>query len=492
MTTSFAHLGLPSPLVRALTGRGIHEPFPVQAATIPDALAGRDVCGKAPTGSGKTLAFGLALLVRAGQADRNRPRALILAPTRELAEQIKQELTPLSKATRRRVSAVYGGVGYGPQKAALRRGVDILVATPGRLEDLMEQRAVDLGQVDIVVVDEADRMADMGFLPAVRRILDRTSPHRQTLLFSATLDGDVAVLSRDYQRDAVRHEAGTVEPETIDARHHFWLVEHQDRVRHTADVIGAAGRSIVFTRTRRGADRLARQLVKLGVDAIAMHGGRSQSQRSRALQAFSSGRAKALIATDVAARGIHIEAVASVIHFDPPADAKDYLHRSGRTARAGATGTVISLVTGDQRRAVGGLQRDLGLEVPLEAARLEALEHGGHQIGELAPTPPTKRPQRRPHRKGNGAKSVYVANLSWATTHEDVSELFGRYGEVHQTTIITDRHTGRSRGFAFVDMPHPAACRAIDALHGSMLDGRDLTVRFAQPRRERTHSAHSR
>ena len=361
MTTTFAHLGIPEPLVRSLAKSGIVEPFPVQTATIPDAMAGRDVSGKAPTGSGKTLAFGLPLLARVEKANRNRPKALILAPTRELAEQIKRELTPLARATGRYVLAVYGGVGYGPQKNALRKGVDVLVATPGRLEDLIQQRSVDLSQVNIVVVDEADRMADMGFLPAVRRILDDTAKRRQTMLFSATLDGDIAVLSRDYQHDPVRHEAGTVDSETIDARHHFWLVQHHDRVQHTADLIEAAGKSIVFTRTRHGADRLAKQLARLDVGAVAMHGGRSQSQRNRALQEFSSGRAQALVATDVAARGIHIEAVASVIHFDPPADSKDYLHRSGRTARAGATGTVVSLVTGAQQRDVRRMQKDLDL-----------------------------------------------------------------------------------------------------------------------------------
>lgn len=492
MTTTFAQLGLPDTLVRALAKGNIVEPFPVQTVTIPDALAGKDVSGRAPTGSGKTLAFGLPLLTKVDRANAYRPRALILAPTRELAEQIKRELVPLAQAVGRRVFAIYGGVGYGPQKGALRRGVDVLVATPGRLEDLIEQGSVDLRKVDIVVVDEADRMADMGFFPAVRRILDQTSKQRQTLLFSATLDGDVAVLSRDYQRDPVRHEAGTVEPETVDVRHHFWLVQHHDRVQHTADLIEAAGRSIVFTRTRHGADRLVKQLSKLGIDAVAMHGGRSQNQRTRALQSFSSGRSQALIATDVAARGIHIDAVASVIHFDPPGDSKDYLHRSGRTARAGATGTVVSLVTGDQQRNVRRMQRDLDLHAPIEAPRLEALNHGGHRVGEPAPvgprrqaptTRPDARPQRKPHHPGDGGPSVYIANLPWEATVDDVQTLFARYGEVHQTTIITDRRTGRSKGFGFVDMPQPAARTAIEALHGSMLDGRDLTVRFAKPKR---------
>ncbi|HSR45250.1 MAG TPA: DEAD/DEAH box helicase [Acidimicrobiia bacterium] len=515
MSTKFAHLGLPDSLVDALSKRSIVESFPVQEATIPDALAGRDVSGKAPTGSGKTLAFGLPLLARVEIAKSQRPRALILAPTRELAEQIKEELAPLARAVDRYVSAVYGGVSYGPQKSALRKGVDVLVATPGRLEDLIEQGSVNLGQVDIVVVDEADRMADMGFMPAVRRILDHTARKRQTLLFSATLDGDIAVLSRDYQHDPVRHETGSVEPETIDARHHFWLVQHHDRVQHTADLVRAASRSIVFTRTRHGADRLAKQLDRVGVRAVAMHGGRSQAQRSRALQAFSSGRAQALIATDVAARGIHIEAVASVIHFDPPADHKDYLHRSGRTARAGATGTIVSLVTGEQQRAVRKMQKELDLHVPIEAPRIEALNHDGHPV----PVPAAKqrehnpapkradarrerrddtRPEERressprrqsgtrdrtqPHRQTTGEQSVYVGNLPWGATGEDVQALFGRFGKVEKTTVVLNRRTGRSKGFAFVDMPQRAANDAVEALNGSMLGGRDLTVRLAHPK----------
>ncbi len=523
MSVTFAQLGLPKPLVNALAKRDITEPFPVQAATIPDALAGRDVSGKAPTGSGKTLAFGLPLLARVAPAARQRPRALILAPTRELAEQIKRELLPIANAADRKVAAVYGGVRYSGQKNALNKGVDVLVATPGRLEDLIEQRALELKHVEIVVVDEADRMADMGFMPAVRRILDQTSDRRQTLLFSATLDGDIAVLSRDYQREPVRHEAGTIEPETIDARHHFWLVQHDDRVRHTAEVVDMAGRSIVFTRTRHGADRLARQLAKLGVGAVAMHGGRSQNQRTKALQAFSSGKAQALIATDVAARGIHIDAVASVVHFDPPADHKDYLHRSGRTARAGATGTVVSLVTHQQKRAVGRMQRDLNLQVPIEAPEFGDLRNGGHQMGEpvssaprrngsstresrpakhnnaasprreaAAPTrrettqPETRRPAASTHQPARptdkAAESIYVANLPWSLDEDGLAEMFGRFGEVRQATLISDRRSGRSKGFGFVDMPESAAKAAIEELNGSRVDGRDLTVRFAKPR----------
>ncbi len=483
--TTFAQLGLSEPLVRALAAGGITEPFPVQEAAIPDALAGRDVCGKAPTGSGKTLAFGLPLLTNVGQGRAAHPRALILAPTRELAEQIKDELAPLAKATQRWVLAVYGGVSYGPQKNGLRKGVDVLVATPGRLEDLIQQGAVRLSEVDVVVIDEADRMADMGFLPVVRRILDQTAKKRQTLLFSATLDGDIAVLSRDYQTNPARHEAASIESEDSDASHNFWLVDHHDRVDRTAEVIEATGSTIVFTRTRHGADRLAKQLGRIGISGTAIHGGRSQSQRNRALQEFSSGKVQALIATDVAARGIHVTGVATVIHFDPPADHKDYLHRSGRTARAGASGIVLTLVTRETRKAVRQLLSDLRLGAPIGDADVSALV-GGVKLGDVASegqpaAEPSShgQPARQARRAEQREPSIYVANLPWSTTPEDLLRAFGRHGQVHEATIITDRKTGRPKGYGFVDMPKADAERAIAAMHGAPLGGRDLTVRFA-------------
>jgi superfamily II DNA/RNA helicase len=496
MTTTFTQLGLPDALVRALSKKGINEPFPVQAATIPDALARRDVSGKAPTGSGKTLAFGLPLLANVPKGTRNKPSALLLAPTRELAEQIKQELQPLAAAVGRSIAAIYGGVGYGPQLKALRNGVDVLVATPGRLEDLMQQRSVDLRQVRFAVIDEADRMADMGFMPAVRRILDATNRDRQTLLFSATLDRDVAVLSRDYQSDPVTHQAGPIEPETSDARHHFWFVTHDTRVERTADIVSRTGRSLVFTRTRRGADRLAKKLTAIGVEAGRMHGGRSQSQRQAALKAFSSGRVQVLVATDVAARGIHVDSIESVIHFDPPADHKDYLHRSGRTGRAGASGTVVSLVSKDQRKAVRRLQHELGLDIAIEEPRLEDLSEGGHQVTPRTETHASHRPERtqrrhrgetRPDRHERSSRpgdstSIYVANIPWEIEEDELRGLFRTHGAVHQVTIIVDRRTGRSKGFGFVDMAPAEAEQAIAALHGSDLGGRDLTVRVALPR----------
>jgi|SRR5829696_6252913 len=338
----FASLGLPAELLTVLDGRGITETFPIQAATLPDSLAGRDVAGRAPTGSGKTLAFGLPMVMRTGRARPFHPRALVLAPTRELAAQIAAELAPLAAARRLRVHSFYGGVGFEPQRKALKRGVDIAIACPGRLADLVNQRSVNLGDVEFVVVDEADRMADMGFLPEVRRILDATASKRQTLLFSATLDGDVDVLIRHYQTDPVRHEVKP--PETGPVDHHIWLVNDTERTERVAELLAGAGPAIVFTRTRHGADRLAQRLGRAGVSAAAIHGGRSQGQRDRALEAFRHGKVRALVATDVAARGIHVDGVACVVHYDLPADAKDYLHRAGRTGRAGADGMVVSLV----------------------------------------------------------------------------------------------------------------------------------------------------
>ena len=371
MSPTFARLGVPDSICRALTERGITQPFDIQAAVLADALAGRDICGRAPTGSGKTLAFGIPLVANVGRARPHRPLALVLAPTRELADQIMMELRSFSGGVR--VAVVYGGVGYGNQVQSLRRGVDILVACPGRLEDLIEQGVVSLGAVEMVVVDEADRMADMGFIPAVRRLLDQTAPDPQTMLFSATLDGDVASLTRDYQHDPVRCEVGDETPDVISADHLFWTVARSERIEVAADAISAAGPAIVFCRTRHGCDRLARQLDRVGIVTAAIHGGRSQNQRTRALAAFAAGRVQALVATDVAARGIHVEGVGAVIHFDPPEDHKTYLHRSGRTARAGRGGVVVSLVAPEQARELGRMQRQLGLQQPITQVDMAAI-----------------------------------------------------------------------------------------------------------------------
>lgn len=485
MTTNFAGLGLSAPLVKTLDRLGFVEPFPIQTAAIPHGLRGRDIKGKAPTGAGKTLAFGLPVLSRIDKAAPKRPRALVLAPTRELAEQISSDLSPLGVAVDRRIFAIYGGVGYGHQTNALRKGIDVLVATPGRMEDLISQRMIDLSHVQVVVVDEADRMADMGFLPAVRRILDQTRPGRQTLLFSATLDGDVAVLSRKYQNDPVTVEAEATAESSTDATHHFWRVSRDDRVEHTASVVRSSGRSIVFARTRRGVDRLARQLVKANISAVAIHGGRSQSQRTRALSAFAAGKVDALVATDVAARGIHIEGVASVIHYDPAADHKDYLHRSGRTARAGAGGTVVTLVMSDQQRDVKALQRKLNLDMPIVDPRTDLLHDGGRPTGQRSSAVDRSESGHRPAQRrsdrggGPGSRSIFVGNLPWETTEEALEKLFEDHGRVERATIIKHKKSGRSRGFGFVDMAPTHGATAIEALRGARIGGRQLKIQFA-------------
>ncbi len=362
LTVSFSDLGVPEDLVRGLHSRGIDAAFPIQAATLVDALAGHDVCGRAPTGSGKTLAFGIPVVSRVGQASSGRPKALILAPTRELAAQICEELSLLGSLRNCRVASFYGGVGFGPQLNALRRGVDVAVACPGRLQDLMDKGAIRLNDVEIVVVDEADRMADMGFMPVVREILDQVKEHRQTLLFSATLDGDVKELIRRYQHNPKRYEVDGEDDAIGESTvHHFWKTNASDRVELTTSIVRVHRAAMVFCRTKRGADRLAKHLKMSGLDVGAIHGDRSQAQRDQALEAFKSQRLQVLVGTDVAARGIHVDGVDCVVHFDPPEDEKAYVHRSGRTGRAGAAGTVISLVTREHQGFIKKLQIRLGM-----------------------------------------------------------------------------------------------------------------------------------
>ncbi len=377
MNKSFADLGVPQTISRALEAKGITAPFPIQVATIPDGIAGRDLCGKAATGSGKTIAFGVPMVMRVKRAAPKRPKGLVLAPTRELALQVADEIRSIGGDLR--VLAVYGGAGIEPQLKALRNGVDIVVACPGRLLDVIDRKACDLRDVSFVVIDEADRMADMGFLPDVRRILDQTSHDRQTLLFSATLDGAIDALVKAYQVDPAVHEMP--EEDRGDITHHFWKVERPERVQLTAEIIERAGPTVVFSRTRHGADRIARQLEKLGVSAAAIHGSRSQGQRERALGEFHDGRVKALVATDVAARGIHVEGVTCVVHFDIPADHKDYLHRSGRTGRAGASGVVVAMVGGAQRKEAAKLARDAEIEVSLADPDVAVLPEGHAAFG---------------------------------------------------------------------------------------------------------------
>ena len=361
MTTTFRDLGVPEGMAVHLDQQGLAAPFPIQEATLRDAFAGRDVAGKAPTGSGKTIAFSLPVATAVRAAKPKRPTALILVPTRELATQVAQTLTPLAKTRGRSVETIFGGTSINRDVTRLRRGVDAIVACPGRLEDLVRRGDVQLGDVDLVVLDEADRMADMGFLPVVTRLLDATSKDRQTLLFSATLDGDVDQLVRKYQRDPARHEVATAEEDLGDVRHLFWAAERPERRKLAAQVLRTMTPAIVFTRTKRGADRLAKQLGQDGIRTAAIHGDRSQGQRERALKQFHDGSITTLVATDVAARGIHVDDVALVMHYDLPADPKDYVHRSGRTGRAGSDGVVVAFVADEQRTDLSKMQRNLQL-----------------------------------------------------------------------------------------------------------------------------------
>jgi superfamily II DNA/RNA helicase len=358
--SSFHDLGVDARLSRRLGDLGISSALPIQAATIPGALSGRDVCGEAPTGSGKTLAFGIPLVSVATGAEPRLPKALVLVPTRELAEQVREVLAGLMGPRAKRVVALYGGTGYEGQRRALRRGVDIVVACPGRLEDLVERGDVRLRDVRTVVLDEADRMVDMGFVRPVCRLVDQTAPGRQVLLFSATMGKEVEAISRRYQTDPARYQIQAEASQSGDVSHHFWRVDRAERVRLTAQVIEHHGQAFVFCRTKRGVDRVARQLRVAGIDSSPIHGDRSQPQRARALAQFADGRTRALVATDVVARGIHVDDVPCVVHFDPPGDAESYVHRSGRTGRAGSTGTVVSLVTPEQRGEVRAMQRELG------------------------------------------------------------------------------------------------------------------------------------
>jgi superfamily II DNA/RNA helicase len=361
MTKTWLELGVPKNIIAGLVSRGIEAPFPVQEATLPDALAGNDICGKAPTGSGKTLAFGIAIAVKVTKSRPGRPTGLVLVPTRELAAQVAKEISLLCGGSDIRVSAVYGGAGYGPQVKAARAS-SIVVATPGRLEDLIKRRDLDLGAVAVAVIDEADRMADMGFMPAVKRIMRSVTTNRQTLLFSATLDGDIDMLIREFQNSPKRHAVATAE-NAGEIDHLFWNVSRDNRTKVLAEIATQYERAIVFCRTKHGSDRLAGNLESMGINTCVIHGNRSQAQREKALEQFRRGKATVMVATDVAARGIHIDAVPVVVHFDMPEDPKDYIHRSGRTGRAGMKGTVISLIDKSMRRTTTSLCRGMKFDV---------------------------------------------------------------------------------------------------------------------------------
>jgi superfamily II DNA/RNA helicase len=359
--TSFTALGVSGEIVEVLTGRGILEPFPVQVMTIPDAMAGRDVCGKAQTGSGKTLAFGIPMIERTVKSQPKYPRALVLVPTRELCRQVSEELSPLADAQGLSLVSVYGGAPMGAQIDKIKNGADIVVATPGRLIDLVDRKVVSVESVECAVLDEADQMADMGFLPQVHAIMREIQGTPQVMLFSATLDGAVRSLVNAYLSDPVRHEVETSGDIVDEQTHRFVAIHHMDKAKVAATIIGSVDRTLIFVGTKRNADRVTTQLRDEGVKARAIHGDKRQSERERALADFMDGRLPALVATNVAARGLHIDDVDIVMHYDPPQDYKSFVHRSGRTARAGETGLVVSLVEWDQVEDVERLQRASGL-----------------------------------------------------------------------------------------------------------------------------------
>jgi superfamily II DNA/RNA helicase len=403
---TFAQLGLPQLLVTALERRGIRHPFAIQTSALPDALAGRDVLGKAATGSGKTLAFGLPLLTRLGGdvvRGPRAPRGLVLVPTRELAQQVNDNLAPLGQALGLHVTTVYGGAPMHRQVQQLRRGTDVVVATPGRLLDLMRQGEATLAEVVVTVLDEADFMADLGFLPDVTEILDQTDPGAQRLLFSATLDGEVDTLVRRYLKDPARHEVKRPEDAAPPAEHLAYSLAFRDKLAVASELAARPGRTIVFARTQLGVDRLTENLRAAGVRAEAIHGGMPQGARRRALEEFTDARSPVLVATDVAARGIHVDDVSLVLHYDPPTDAKTYLHRSGRTARAGAGGVVVSLLLPDQ---VGQAKRRFrSAKVDPDVTRIRP---GDALIADLVatgvPVEPVERTAREPRHGAGGRR----------------------------------------------------------------------------------------
>ncbi|MGV2922233.1 DEAD/DEAH box helicase [Streptomyces alfalfae] len=399
----FADLDMPAPLLGELGRQGVTVPFPIQGATLPNSLAGRDVLGRGRTGSGKTLAFGLALLSRTAgrRAEAGQPLGLILVPTRELAQQVTDALTPYARAVRLRLATVVGGVSIGRQISALRGGAEVVVATPGRLKDLIDRGDCRLDQVDTTVLDEADQMADMGFMPQVTELLDLVRPDGQRMLFSATLDRNVDLLVRRYLADPVVHSVDPSAGAVSTMEHHVLHVHGADKHATTAAIAAREGRVIMFLDTKHAVDRLTQDLLDSGVRAAALHGGKSQPQRTRTLTWFKTGHVSVLVATNVAARGIHVDDLGLVVNVDPPTDPKDYLHRGGRTARAGESGSVVTLVTPNQRRGMVRLMSDAGIRPQITQVR--SGEQELHRItGAQTPSgvpvvvtaPVTERPKR--------------------------------------------------------------------------------------------------
>ena len=421
--TTFRDLGIHPSLVNALDVQGITNPFPIQEATIPDAIEGHDILGRGQTGSGKTLAFGLALLhnIYGKKTAPRKPIALVLAPTRELAQQINEVLAPLARAVGHETVVIAGGMPYGKQVNALKKSVSILVATPGRLIDLLEKDELQLDNLQIAVLDEADQMADMGFLPAVKQILNQSKKDGQRFLFSATLDRGVDGLVRQYLREPKTHTVKEIEGTKTRSDHYVFVLNHADKADISNQIAARDGKSIFFVRTKRGADKLASSLSNAGVRVGTLHGGKSQAVRTRTLAKFKEQESAVLVATDVAARGIHVDGIDLVVHFDAPADHKDYLHRSGRTARAGKTGRVVTLATHKEQRAIGGITTRAGVEPwvmavkPLDEKLVSitgAKQPSGIPLVEEKAAPEQKKHYGRPRNQGrnNGGKRKKYGN----------------------------------------------------------------------------------
>ncbi|MFI5687228.1 DEAD/DEAH box helicase [Streptomyces sp. NPDC051636] len=405
---SFADLDMAAPLLAALGHEGVTVPFPIQAATLPNSLAGRDVLGRGRTGSGKTLAFGLPVLARTAgrRAEPRQPLALVLVPTRELAQQVTDALTPYARAVRLRLATVVGGMSLGRQANALRAGAEVVVATPGRLKDLIDRGDCRLDQVAITVLDEADQMTDMGFMPQVTALLDQVRPQGQRMLFSATLDRNVDLLVRRYLTDPVVHSVDPSAGAVTTMEHHVLHVHDADKHRTTTEIAARDGRVIMFLDTKHAVDRLTKHLLSNGVRAAALHGGRSQPQRTRTLAQFKDGHVTVLVATNVAARGIHVDDLDLVVNVDPPSDHKDYLHRGGRTARAGESGTVVTLVTPDQRRGMSRLMASAGITpriTPVRSGEAELSRITGAQAPSGVPVVITAPVAERPRRAASSS-----------------------------------------------------------------------------------------
>jgi superfamily II DNA/RNA helicase len=455
---TFAALGTPPEISKVLAAGGITEPFPIQTSTLPDSLAGRDVLGRGRTGSGKTIAFAIPVVSKLAAPRARRqpssPRALVLVPTRELATQVADTMAPLAAALGLTTTTVFGGVSQSRQVSALRAGVDVLIACPGRLEDLIRQGLCKLGSVEVTVLDEADHMADLGFLPSVKRLLDLTPAGGQRLLFSATLDGGIDVLVKRYLKNPVTHSVDPIEAPVSAMTHHIFAVTADNKAAVVRELASGEGRSLLFTRTKHTAKKLARQLTEAGIPAVDLHGNLAQNARERNLAAFSTGSIRVLVATDIAARGIHVDDIALVVHVDPPAEHKAYLHRSGRTARAGADGVVVTVMTPDQRGDVRTLARQAGIRPttasvsPGDAAIVELT---GPPAAKIAPAPMIAEPASRSGHRGSGrnsrpTKSVAAKSTTTRTPRVSGGALGGGLPTSSRSSVASFSERGSRRG----------------------------------------------